>query len=243
MNPYDRTEKIDNYLENNMSNEEKKEFERLLLDPSASLGSSMNLNEEVKMQKAIIQEIQRRALRQSLEEENNKYREEERKKKETWKKIGKITLVSSPFATAAIAAVMLVMFVVGPTKEFMLETSKMYAVNFSNDETRGALRGERDSIAMIRKAMAEDEWGDAQKHLIELKKVLISQNKLIPDEELFDLWSEYHWLQALCEMHEGHILQTKYHLNKLIENSTIYKDIANEYLQTMESKQRKLIRK
>ena len=52
MNPYDRTEKIDNYLENNMSNEEKKDFERLLSDPSASLGGSMNLNEEVKMQKA-----------------------------------------------------------------------------------------------------------------------------------------------------------------------------------------------
>ena len=74
MNPYDRTEKIDNYLENNMSNEEKKEFERLLSDPSASLGGSMNLNEEVNMQKAIIQEIQRRALRQSLKEENKQYR-------------------------------------------------------------------------------------------------------------------------------------------------------------------------
>ena len=32
MNPYDRTEKIDNYLENNMSNEEKKDFNAMLLN-------------------------------------------------------------------------------------------------------------------------------------------------------------------------------------------------------------------
>ena len=66
MNAYDRTQKIDDYLGNNMSPEEKKKFERLLSDPSASLGGSMNLNEEVKMQKAIIQEIQRQALKNML---------------------------------------------------------------------------------------------------------------------------------------------------------------------------------
>ena len=109
MNAYDRIQKIDDYLENNMSNEEKKEFERLLSDPSASLGGSMNLNvkEEVKMQKAIIQEIQRRALRDTLMDENRRYRARQRV-------IPMIITLSSSVSATAIAAVMVIMFVISP---------------------------------------------------------------------------------------------------------------------------------
>ena len=200
MNPYDRTEKIDNYLENNMSNEEKKEFERLLSDPSASLGGSMNLNEEVNMQKAIIQEIQRRALRQSLEEENKQYRNNQR----TIRKV--ITLFSS-VSTTSVAAVMLLMFIFAPAKDYVQKVSSDYAMEYNIIQKRG--NPALDSAII---AIANNKWEDAEECL---KDIYISDSPKNLTGNQYDDWFEYHWLKALCEMHDGHVIKTKYHLRKI----------------------------
>ena len=232
MNPYDRTEKIDNYLENNMSNEEKKDFERLLSDPSASLGGSMNLNEEVKMQKAIIQEIQRRALRQSLEEENKQYRNNQR----TIRKV--ITLFSS-VSTTSVAAVMLLMFIFAPAKDYVQKVSSDYAMEYNIIQKRG--NPALDSAII---AIANNKWEDAEECL---KDIYISDSPKNLTGNQYDDWFEYHWLKALCEMHDGHVIKTKYHLRKIEKEMIDVKDPmlvkAKELKEMIERKQRKLIRK
>lgn len=232
MNPYDRTEKIDNYLENNMSNEEKKEFERLLSDPSASLGGSMNLNEEVNMQKAIIQEIQRRALRQSLEEENKQYRNNQR----TIRKV--ITLFSS-VSTTSVAAVMLLMFIFAPAKDYVQKVSSDYAMEYNIIQKRG--NPALDSAII---AIANNKWEDAEECL---KDIYISDSPKNLTGNQYDDWFEYHWLKALCEMHDGHVIKTKYHLRKIEKEMIDVKDPmlvkAKELKEMIERKQRKLIRK
>lgn len=232
MNPYDRTEKIDDYLENNMSNEEKKDFERLLSDPSASLGGSMNLNEEVKMQKAIIQEIQRRALRQSLEEENKQYRNNQR----TIRKV--ITLFSS-VSTTSVAAVMLLMFIFAPAKDYVQKVSSDYAMEYNIIQKRG--NPALDSAII---AIANNKWEDAEECL---KDIHISDSPKKLTGNQYDDWFEYHWLKALCEMHDGHVIKTKYHLRKIEKEMIDVKDPmlvkAKELKEMIERKQRKLIRK
>lgn len=232
MNPYDRTEKIDNYLENNMSNEEKKDFERLLSDPSASLGGSMNLNEEVNMQKAIIQEIQRRALRQSLEEENKQYRNNQR----TIRKV--ITLFSS-VSTTSVAAVMLLMFIFAPAKDYVQKVSSDYAMEYNIIQKRG--NPALDSAII---AIANNKWEDAEECL---KDIYISDSPKNLTGNQYDDWFEYHWLKALCEMHDGHVIKTKYHLRKIEKEMIDVKDPmlvkAKELKEMIERKQRKLIRK
>lgn len=232
MNPYDRTEKIDDYLENNMSNEEKKDFERLLSAPSASLGGSMNLNEEVKMQKAIIQEIQRRALRQSLEEENKQYRNNQR----TIRKV--ITLFSS-VSTTSVAAVMLLMFIFAPAKDYVQKVSSDYAMEYNIIQKRG--NPALDSAII---AIANNKWEDAEECL---KDIHISDSPKKLTGNQYDDWFEYHWLKALCEMHDGHVIKTKYHLRKIEKEMIDVKDPmlvkAKELKEMIERKQRKLIRK
>ena len=232
MNPYDRTEKIDNYLENNMSNEEKKDFERLLSDPSASLGGSMNLNEEVNMQKAIIQEIQRRALRQSLEEENKQYRNNQRK-------IRKVITLFSSVSTTSVAAVMLLMFIFAPAKDYVQKVSSDYAMEYNIIQKRG--NPALDSAII---AIANNKWEDAEECL---KDIYISDSPKNLTGNQYDDWFEYHWLKALCEMHDGHVIKTKYHLRKIEKEMIDVKDPmlvkAKELKEMIERKQRKLIRK
>ena len=234
MNAYDRTQKIDDYLENNMSNEEKKEFERLLSDPSASLGGSMNLNvkEEVKMQKAIIQEIQRRALRDTLMDENRRYRARQRV-------IPKIITLSSSVSATAIAAVMLIMFMLAPAKDYVQKVSSDYAMEYYIIQKRG--NPALDSAII---AIANNKWEDAEECL---KDIYISDSPKNLTGNQYDDWFEYHWLKALCEMHDGHVIKTKYHLRKIEKEMIDVKDPmlvkAKELKELIERKQRKLIRK
>lgn len=232
MDPYDRTKLIDDYLENNMSNEEKKEFEWLLSDSSASLGGSMNLNEEVKMQKAIIQEIQRRALRQSLEEENKQYRNNQR----TIRKV--ITLFSS-VSTTSVAAVMLLMFIFAPAKDYVQKVSSDYAMEYNIIQKRG-----NPALDSAITAIANNKWEDAEECL---KDIHISDSPKNLTGNQYDDWFEYHWLKALCEMHDGHVIKTKYHLRKIEKEMIDVKDPmlvkAKELKEMIERKQRKLIRK
>ena len=231
MNPYDRTKKIDDYLENNMSEEEKKEFEGLLSDPTASLGGRMKLKDEVEMQRTIVKGIQHMALRDMLEEENKSYRLK--------RKIGISSLISSPIATA-VAAVILVMFVLSPAKEFVKTASDEYAKSYNHVE----IRGDKALNAAI-SAVAINQWDSANIFLKEVRKDLPCNPDRLTGNQ-YDDWFEYHWLKALCEMHRGHVIKTKYHLRKIekemINNEDPRLVKAKELKEMIESKQRKLFK-
>lgn len=235
MNAYDRTQKIDDYLENNMSIEEKKEFERLLSDPSASLGGSMNLNvkEEVKMQKAIIQEIQRRALRSTLMDENRKYRARQRI-------IPKIVALSSSISATAIAAVMVIMFVISPMATLLKDSSAMYVSEIQMNYSSHTLidnqsRGVEDFIFNAKCHIADNEWKQAKKELRSAYKEYFNEGvSNIQDLNLKSCYYDYLWLRALCEIQTGHVYKAKRILTELKDsNSANYKEKAKQILETL----------
>lgn len=78
MNTIERTELIDKYLAGTMSEAEKNEFERLLLDPETSLEDRTKLQDEMELQKEIIFAIRRRAFREHVREEIVKINEQAR---------------------------------------------------------------------------------------------------------------------------------------------------------------------
>lgn len=227
MNPYDRTEKIDNYLENNMSNEEQKEFERLLSDSSASLGGSMNLNEEVKMQKAIIQEIQRRALRSTLMDENRKYRTRQRI-------IPKIVALSSSISATAIAAVMVIMFVISPMAQIMKQESLQYASSIDSSAVRGgAVRGDiqeqtdplQTQLLNIYSLITQKQFDQANKNVKQLIHDLQTTQD-IHSEEHKEIFDQAQWLCAICEMHQKNVFKAKKLLRQIANSDSYYAERA-----------------
>ena len=222
MNPYDRTEKIDNYLENNMSNEEKKEFERLLLDPSASLGGSMNLNEEVNMQKAIIQEIQRRALRSTLMDENRKYRARQRI-------IPKIVALSSSISATAVAAVMGIMFVISPMAQIMKQESLQYASSIDISAVRGGVQAQTDPLQSqllnIYSLITQKQFDQANKNVKQLIHDLQTTQD-IHSEEHKEIFDQAQWLCAICEMHQGNVFKAKKLLRQIANSDSYYAERA-----------------
>lgn len=227
MNAYDRTEKIDNYLENNMSNEEKKDFERLLSDPSASLGGSMNLNEEVKMQKAIIQEIQRQALRNMLMDENRKYRTRQRV-------IPKIVALSSSISVTAIAAVMLIMFILSPMAQIMKQESLQYASSIDistvrGGVARGTMQEQTDSLQSlllnIYSLITQKQFDQANKNVKQLIHDLQTTQD-IHSEEHKEIFDQAQWLCAICEMHQGNVFKAKKLLRQIANSDSYYAERA-----------------
>lgn len=227
MNAYDRTQKIDDYLGNNMSPEEKKKFERLLSDPSASLGGSMNLNEEVKMQKAIIQEIQRQALKNMLMDENRKYRTRQRV-------IPKIVALSSSISATAIAAVMLIMFILSPMAQIMKQESLQYASSIDistvrGGVARGAMQEQTDSLQSqllnIYSLIAQEQFDQANKHVKQLLQDL-QTNQDIGLEEHKEIFDQAQWLCAICEMYQGNVFKAKKLLKQIASSDSHYAERA-----------------
>lgn len=227
MNAYDRTQKIDDYLGNNMSPEDKKEFERLLSDPSVSLGGSMNLNEEVKMQKAIIQEIQRQALRNMLMDENRKYRTRQRV-------IPKIVVLSSSISATAIAAVMLIMFILSPMAQIMKQESLQYASSIDistvrGGVARGAMQEQTDSLQSqlfnIYSLIAQEQFDQANKNVKQLIHDLQTTQD-IHSEEHKEIFDQAQWLCAICEMHQGNVFKAKKLLHQIANSDSYYAERA-----------------
>lgn len=222
MDPYDRTKLIDDYLENNMSNEEKKEFERLLSDPSASLGGSMNLNEEVKMQKAIIQEIQRRALRSTLMDENRKYRTRQRI-------MPKIVALSSSISATAIAAVMVIMFVISPMAQIMKQESLQYASSIDISAVRGGVQAQTDPLQSqllnIYSLITQKQFDQANKNVKQLIHDLQTTQD-IHSEEHKEIFDQAQWLCAICEMHQGNVFKAKKLLRQIANSDSYYAERA-----------------
>lgn len=222
MNAYDRTQKIDDYLGNNMSPEEKKEFERLLSDPSASLGGSMNLNEEVKMQKAIIQEIQRQALRNMLMDENRKYRTRQRV-------IPKIVALSSSISATAIAAVMLIMFILSPMAQIMKQESLQYASSIDISAVRGGVQAQTDPLQSqllnIYSLIIQKQFDQANKNVKQLIHDLQTTQD-IHSEEHKEIFDQAQWLCAICEMHQGNVFKAKKLLRQIANSDSYYAERA-----------------
>ena len=112
MNTAERTEKINAYLTGVMSEAEKNEFERLLLDPNLSLEDRTKLQDEMELQKEIIFAIRRRGFREMVKKDIAEINKE---KDEHHQRIKRIKIWSLGGSTLMVmAAVLLLLFVLAP---------------------------------------------------------------------------------------------------------------------------------
>lgn len=221
MTDLERTILIDKYLSHEMSEEDKNNFERLLLSPDLSLNGRLTFREEVELQKEIENAIRERGLREMLRKENERIN---RKKRVKW-----ITMWSlSGVFTTAVAAVVLVLLIVAPIARTMNDYSTHYVANLSI----GALRGDSEYADRLNAAlqlMQNGEWDEASVVLDELMEQTAGGQ--IPS--MIDVYDSAEWFKALCLMHDGKVLKAKRLLHKIADSKSYYNVQAAELLEQL----------
>lgn len=221
MTDLERTILIDKYLSHEMSEEDKNNFERLLLSPDLSLSGRLTFREEVELQKEIENAIRERGLREMLRKENERIN---RKKRVKW-----ITMWSlSGVFTTAVAAVVLVLLIVAPIARTMNDYSTHYVANLSI----GALRGDSEYADRLNAAlqlMQNGEWDEASVVLDELMEQTAGGQ--IPS--MIDVYDSAEWFKALCLMHDGKVLKAKRLLHKIADSKSYYNVQAAELLEQL----------
>lgn len=221
MTDLERTILIDKYLSHEMSEEDKNNFERLLLSPDLSLNGRLTFREEVELQKEIENAIRERGLREMLRKENERINRKKRAKRITmWS-------LSGVFVTA-VAAVVLVLLIVAPIARTMNDYSTHYVANLSV----GALRGDSeyaDRLNAALQSMQNGEWDEASVVLDELMKQTAGGQ--IPS--MIDVYDSAEWFKALCLMHDGKVLKAKRLLHKIADSKSYYNVQATELLEQL----------
>lgn len=221
MTDLERTILIDKYLSHEMSEEDKNNFERLLLSPDLSLNGRLTFREEVELQKEIENAIRERGLREMLRKENERINRKKRVKRITmWS-------LSGVFATA-VAAVVLVLLIVAPIARTMNDYSTHYVANLSV----GALRGDSeyaDRLNAALQSMQNGEWDEASVVLDELMEQTAGGQ--IPS--MIDVYDSAEWFKALCLMHDGKVLKAKRLLHKIADSKSYYNVQAAELLEQL----------
>lgn len=221
MTDLERTILIDKYLSHEMSEEDKNNFERLLLSPDLSLNGRLTFREEVELQKDIENAIRERGLREMLRKENERINRKKRAKRITmWS-------LSGVLATA-VAAVVLVLLIVAPIARTMNDYSTHYVANLSI----GALRGDSeyaDRLNAALQSMQNGEWDEASVVLDELMEQTAGGQ--IPS--MIDVYDSAEWFKALCLMHDGKVLKAKRLLHKIADSKSYYNVQAAELLEQL----------
>lgn len=221
MTDLERTILIDKYLSHEMSEEDKNNFERLLLSPDLSLNGRLTFREEVELQKEIENAIRERGLREMLRKENERINRK--------KRVKRITMWSlSGVFTTAVAAVVLVLLIVAPIARTMNDYSTHYVANLSI----GALRGDSeyaDRLNAALQSMQNGEWDEASVVLDELMEQTAGGQ--IPS--MIDVYDSAEWFKALCLMHDGKVLKAKRLLHKIADSKSYYNVQAAELLEQL----------
>ncbi len=223
----DRTEKIDVYLSNQMSPEEKKEFERLL---SADTESSNveNLREEMELQKDMITAIRERGLREQLKEQEKQMRARRAKKQRIYR------LSGWSAGALSVAAVLCLVLNLVPVAQTMVSLSTDYAQSIVIAPARGgatdALLTELEHIYLL---LAQEQWAEAAPKAHSLMEQTSVPSKELCEEERQDIYEQAQWLYTMCEMHQRHIFRAKRLLKQIAAGNGYYADRAKAMLEAM----------
>ena len=225
MNTIERTDKIDAYLAGTMSEAEKKEFEGLLLGSETSLEDRTKLQDEMELQKEIIFAIRRRGFREMVKKDIAEINKE---KDEHHQRIKRITIWSLGGSTLmAMAAVLLLLFVLAPVAQQMQDYSKQYISSIEVNVTRGDV----DQVQSLDDAillMQNDHWREAEQIIdgIYRKTELDKENQQ-------ETYYKAEWFKAICLMHEGKALQAKRLLRRIVNSDSAYSNQAKEALNAL----------
>lgn len=225
MNTIERTDKIDAYLAGTMSEAEKKEFEGLLLGSETSLEDRTKLQDEMELQKEIIFAIRRRGFREMVKKDIAEINKE---KDEHHQRIKRIKIWSLGGSTLmAMAAVLLLLFVLAPVAQQMQDYSNQYISSIEVNVTRGDV----DQVQSLDDAillMQNDHWREAEQIIdgIYRKTELDKENQQ-------ETYYKAEWFKAICLMHEGKALQAKRLLRRIVNSDSAYSNQAKEALNAL----------
>lgn len=225
MNTIERTDKIDAYLAGTMSEAEKKEFEGLLLGSETSLEDRTKLQDEMELQKEIIFAIRRRGFREMVKKDIAEIKQEE---EEHHQRIKRITIWSLGSSTLmAMAAVLLLLFVLAPVAQQMQDYSNQYISSIEVNVTRGDV----DQVQSLDDAillMQNDHWREAE----QIIDGIYRKTKLDKENQQ-ETYYKAEWFKAICLMHEGKALQAKRLLRRIVNSDSAYSNQAKEALNAL----------
>ena len=243
MNAIERTDKIDAYLAGTMSDAEKKEFERLLLDPETSLEDRNKLQDEMELQKEIIFAIRRRGFREMVKKDIAEIKQE---KEEADKAAAKITplyrRVLRVSASLAIAACFIGVIIIAPQVNHLSnigDNANLYAsVNIEMNEAYSGLKGCNDATNAILVANELMQSGDYKQADKILAHALEQMDPITSDEQ--QAWTEKEdmlYLRALCAIKQHKLYRSQMLLNEVINMNSTHKDQAQQLLNQIKGRQ------
>ena len=223
MNTIERTDKIDAYLAGTMSEAEKKEFEGLLLGSETSLEDRTKLQDEMELQKEIIFAIRRRGFREMVKKDIAEIKQE---KDEHHQRIKKITIWSLGSSTLmAMAAVLLLLFVLAPVAQQMQGLSSQYIAGVVIDDIERDVDNDEDMLSVAIVLMQNNQWEEAEQ--------IINKIYTQPTIKTSD-FQKVEWLRAICLMHRGKVIKAKKLLNKIANSNSPYQIEARKMLDDLD---------
>lgn len=217
------TELIDRYLRNELTENEKNQFEGLLSASDKSL-ESKNLDDEMELQKDIIMAIQARGLKECLQKKETELRAKRAQKQRL------IRLSSWSFGSALVAAMAILALITIPMAQIMKQESLQYASSIDSSAVRGgAVRGNiqeqtdplQTQLLNIYSLIAQEQFDQANKHVKQLLQDL-QTNQDIGLEEHKEIFDQAQWLCAICEMHQGNVFKAKKLLRQIANSDSHY---------------------
>lgn len=222
MTNLERTTLIDKYLSREMTKEEQMNFERLLSEDKLSYNDKLSLREEMKLQQEIESAISERGLRETLKNEEAQIRKKNRIKRITIWSLGSGSVIS------AIAAVMLLLFMLRPVANHMQELSSQYVMQWDASGIRGGDEYE-EALNNAIVLMQGDKWEEAG--------ITIEEVYRKTQDEQGEYAAEIHefaeWLKAIWLMHEGSESEAKDLLQKIANSDSYYSNQATEMLEQL----------
>ena len=218
------TDLIDKYLRNELTEDEKNQFERLLSTSSESLGDK-DLASEVDLQKEIIIAIQARGLKECLQQKEQQIRSQRLRTKRI------IKLSSWGISSSFVAAIVILAVILTPMAKMMKTESSEFAASITLPTTRGVndQSGElQNQLFFVYSYISQNQFDQANELAQQLiKEIQISQQS-ITSEETQDILDQAQWLHAICEMHKGRVLKAKKLLKQIAKSNSCYaKDAEN----------------
>lgn len=216
----DNTEHIDAYLNGEMPEEEKLQFERLLSDADSSL------KDEMELQRDIILAIQERGLRSMLQRQEAAIRSRRKARRRIAAWCG--GLVTS----LAVAAVIIFTVIIAPMAIIMSDASEEFAVGIQQSQImRG---GADDEIATLLSdattAITQDDWSQADKLAAEIMKLTSAPMPNRTDDERLEYYEQAEWIHLNCLMHSKRVLKAKRLLKTIANRGGYYSEQAMKIL-------------
>lgn len=213
------TELIDRYLRNELTENEKNQFEGLLSASDKSL-ESKNLDDEMELQKDIIMAIQARGLKECLQKKETELRAKRAQKQRL------IRLSSWSFGSALVAAMAILALITIPMAQIMKQESLQYASSIDNiSAVKGGVQAQTDPLQSqllnIYSLITQKQFDQANKNVKQLIHDLQTTQD-IHSEEHKEIFDQAQWLCAICEMHQGNVFKAKKLLRQIANSDSYY---------------------